>query len=314
MTGAGRSPRRADGIDPDAARLLASGGGDLDPAGQVAAVNERTGAGLTLVAAAGHGASGGAVYVRWPDGRDGVLTRSPVSPERLRQSADILAEVRAAGLPVPLHELIVELGDGIVALVQERLPGAPARRLDAVTIDAMVAVNERFAGLLADRPDVPVPALRLGPDQPDRRRSTLLAEHSDRSRRLLQRIREIGESAPAEVAGDDLLHPDLTIGNILYDAGQVTGIVDWNWGVRRGDRRFALLGIYNDLFWSTGYPGGADRAAWDRIDAVVAATIEPDLLRAYWAQLTLDQLGHWIVEGRTEAIELFLRFGEYRLN
>jgi aminoglycoside phosphotransferase (APT) family kinase protein len=302
-----------DGIDPDAARALIHGDGGLDPAGQVAAVNDRTGAGLTLLGAAEQGDSGGAVYVRWPDGRDGVLTRSPASPDWLRQTAAVLADAREAGLPVPRHDLIVELGGGIVAIVQERLPGRPASRLDAAAIDAMVAVNERFAGLLADRLDIPAPSLRLGPDQPDRHRSELLAAYSPRCRDLLRRIREVGETAPSEAAGDDLVHPDLTIGNVLYDDdGVVSGVVDWNWGARRGDRRFALIGIYIDLFWSTVYPGRVDRSALDRLDTAVEAMIEPELLRAYWAQITLGQLSHWIVES-DEAVDLFVRFGEYRL-
>ncbi|WP_152364323.1 phosphotransferase [Microlunatus speluncae] len=300
----------ADEVDRDVARALARGGRSPDPAGQVAAVNDRTGAGLTLVGAAEHGDSGGALYVRWPDGRDGVLTRTPASADRMRLTAEVLAEVRAAGLPVPRHDLIVELGGGVVAVVQERLPGSPARKLDAATIDAMAAVNERFAGLLTDRPEVPVPALRIGPDQPDPMSAARLAEHSPRTRRMLQRIREIGESAPAEIAGDDLLHPDLTIGNILYESGQVTGVVDWNWGVERGDRHFALLKIYIDLFWNT---GGADQAAWDRLDALVEERIEPDRLTAYWAGLTLGQLSYWVMEDSPKAVEIFLRFGDYRL-
>lgn len=301
-----------DGIDPDAARLLTGGGGP-DAASQVAAVNERSGAGLTLVGVAEQGDSGGAVYVRWPDGRDGVLTRSPGSPERMRQTAELLAEAKAAGLPVPRHDLIVELDGGIVALVQERLPGRPASRLDAEAIDAMVAVNERFAGLLADRADVPTPALRLGPDHPDPSTTAALIDHSARSRHLLERIRGIAETAPPTIAGDDLLHPDLTVGNVLYESGQVSGVVDWNWGAHRGDRHFALIGIYIDLFWSTVYPGKVDPSAWNRLDTVVETMIAPDLLRAYWAQVTLGQLTHWIGVS-PEAVDLFLRFGEYRLN
>jgi hypothetical protein len=35
---------------------------------------------------------------------------------------------------------------------------------------------------------------------------------------------------------------------MLYDqSGRVTGIVDWNFGVARGDRHFALVKLRNDL-------------------------------------------------------------------
>ncbi len=42
----------------------------------------------------------------------------------------------------------------------------PARRNDAKVIDAMVAMNERFADLLADCPDVPIPPLHLSQSGP----------------------------------------------------------------------------------------------------------------------------------------------------
>lgn len=304
----------SDGVDPAKARLLASGGGVPDPARLVAEVNHRAGCELTLRAVAEHGDSGGAVYVRWPDGSDGVITRSPASAERMRQTAAVLAEARAAGVPVPRHDLIVELDDGVVALVQERLPGAPAHRIDAEMIDAMVATNERFAGLLANRPDVPVPAMDLGHSDPDRPEYERLENYNARSRRLLREIREIGDGEPYKMTGDDLLHPDYTLGNVLYDdQGQVSGVVDWNWGAYRGDRRFALVRIYVDLFWLTLSLEGPPRSAFGRLDEVVDKLIDPPLLRMYWAHLTLNQLRFWIRDNNTDAVDLFVRFGEYRL-
>ncbi|NYH88701.1 hypothetical protein [Actinopolymorpha rutila] len=42
--------------------------------------------------------------------------------------------------------------------------------------------------------------------------------------------------------------------------------------------------------------------------------IEPALLRMYWAHTTLNQL-HWAILGKQEeVIDLFLRFGESRLD
>lgn len=100
----------SDGVDPDRARMLASGGGGKDPVQLVTEVNHQAGCDLSLVGVAEHGVSGGAVYVQWPDGRNGVITRSPASVARMEQTAEVLAEARAAGLPVPLHDLVVELG------------------------------------------------------------------------------------------------------------------------------------------------------------------------------------------------------------
>ncbi|MBO0884905.1 MAG: hypothetical protein J2P17_32140, partial [Mycobacterium sp.] len=55
------------------------------------------------------GASGGAAFVEWPDGRAGVLTQPYASVERMRLTADILGLARSRGLPVPRHDLVVEL-------------------------------------------------------------------------------------------------------------------------------------------------------------------------------------------------------------
>jgi hypothetical protein len=59
----------------------------------------------------------------------------------------MLAYVRDRGLPVPRHELVVGLNDGVV-FVQERLAGAPPGRLTPARIDAIVEINDRFAGVL----------------------------------------------------------------------------------------------------------------------------------------------------------------------
>ena len=102
--------------------------------------------------------------MRWPDGRDGVLTY-PSAPATLMQlTAEILDRAISAGLPVPLHELVVPLPDDRAAVVQERMPGNPIWRVDPDLIDAMIEVSDRFAGLLADRPDVPSPLLGLRRD------------------------------------------------------------------------------------------------------------------------------------------------------
>lgn len=305
--------------DPQSDLYAGTGRMDGDtPAALVAEINERAGCQLSLLGLAEHGGSGGAVYVRWPDGRDGVVTRTPTSIARMRQTADVLAGARSRGLPVARHDLVVGLADGSVAVVQQRLPGTPPRRVDAGVIDAMVAMNDRFAGLLVDRPDVPIPPLHLRHSGPVYPRHEVLEGHNDRSRRLLRRIREIGEAEPHEMTGDDLVHPDYTLGNVLYDdRNQVTGVVDWNWGAGRGDRHFALVRIYTDLYWSTlGHDGGeygVQRSAFDRLDEVLESRLDPDALRLYWAHTTLNQL-HWaILYHSPRVIDLFLRFGENRL-
>jgi aminoglycoside phosphotransferase (APT) family kinase protein len=285
----------------------------------VAEVNWCAGTDLTVVGIAEHGQSGGAAFVRWPDGRDGVVSHSPLQIEDARRTADVLTAARLAGLPVPHHELLVELARGGIAVVQERLPGRPARRTDTRVIEAMLALNEHFAGLLAERTDVRIPPLFLRESGPVVPRHEVLEGYSDRSRRLLSRIREVGAAEHHEMVGSDLVHPDFTVPNVLFDdAGQISGVVDWNLGAARGDRRWALIKLRFDLTWAAASPGGeqtcTQQDAIEQVDRAIESSIEPDLLRTYWAHWTLVQL-HWaILHHPTEVIDLHLEVGESRLS
>lgn len=287
-------------------------------AGQlVAEVNARTGAALRLEGVAEFGDSGGAAYVRWPDGRPGVLTRSYTSVERMLLTADVLYSARSRGVPAPRHELVLGLADGSVAVVQERLPGIPVDHVDVDVIKAMVEMNERFAGLLADRPDVPTLQLHLRHSGDEFPRHELLEEYSDRTRRLLRRIREIGNAGPDALSGCDLVHPDYARGNVLGDAeGKITGVIDWNLGAVRGDRRFALVWLRSDLEWrvlSADPETIADDATVAMLDDVIISTVDPALLPTYWAYWTLLRLHGTILGGSHEATEVFLSLGEHRL-
>lgn len=255
------------------------------PTAVVAEINRRTGSGLELVGLAEQtGGTSSAAFVRWPDGRDGALTRTMTPLDRMRQTADVLALARSRGLPVPRHDLVLELADGMTAVVQERLPGRHARRVGASAVDALVTMNDRFAGLLVGRPDVPPPPAFPAPGPDGHPWERTLGRHSDRTRLLLQRLREIDDGDDGHaMAGDDLVHTDYSFGNILFDGrGRVSGVVDWNFGVARGDRRFALLGARTHLAVEGDQYAGL-QAAIERLDAILDATIEPPLLRRYWA-------------------------------
>ncbi|MGW0231485.1 hypothetical protein ACWDWO_24520 [Actinopolymorpha singaporensis] len=109
-------------------------------------------------------------------------------------------------------------------------------------------MNEHFAHALAARPDVPAQQLWLHRGSLEYPRHDLLVDYDTRTRRMLDLIREAGRDGPDELTGDDLVHPDYTPLNVLFDqAGQISGIVDWNGGVARGDRHFALVGLRADL-------------------------------------------------------------------
>lgn len=264
------------------------------PGAVIDEVNARVGSGLVLTGLADQvGGSSSAAFVAWPDGRESAITRTPTPLAVMRQTARVLNAVRKLGLPVPAHLLVLELADGYVAVVQERLPGRHVDALDVTTVAAFVAMNNRFAGILSNHPRVPRP--RAFPD-------TSLGygafEHTighlgERGRRLLARLLEVDGGRPHRMRGDDLVHVDYTPGNVLFDdAGRVSGVVDWNSGVVRGDRRYALLGVRRG---SVGQKTVGPREL-DQIEAELA-DLDPATRRSYEAHWVVDQVHESIVKG-----------------
>ncbi|MFF0344100.1 phosphotransferase [Kribbella sp. NPDC004875] len=266
-------------------------------------VNRSTGAGLEFT---GHAAAGevGAAFVRWPDGRDGVLTRGSGSLTELRRTAEVLEEARGRGLPVPEYQLLAEVPDG-VGVVQERLPGRPPTTVDRALLESMITLADRFTGLA---PDLPVPSLHLLESGPGFCLHESLQRYDDRSRKLLGWVHEVGRAETTEMTGDDLVHLDFHTGNVLVDdAGTITGIVDWD-GIGRGDRRFGLVTLRFDAHVAV---PDADLAWFDEhLDRVLA----PDVLRLYWAHMSL-RLVDWSIRHHTPAdTTRWLDFAAIRMN
>lgn len=215
------------------------------PTAVIEQVNAGTGAGLTLTGLADQvGGVSSAAFVAWPDGRQSALIRPPMPMAAMRLAGSVINEVRARGLPVPEYQLLFDLGDGYVAVVQERLTGRHVDLLDPTTTASFLATNERFAGLLRGRPDVPPPPAFPSHDGGYGVFEETIGGHSRRGRRLLDRLLTIDGGRPFRMDGDDLVHLDYSPGNVLFDdAGQVSGVVDWNFGVARGDRLYSLVGL-----------------------------------------------------------------------
>lgn len=283
------------------------------PTKVVAEINENTGSGLVLVGLADQtGGVSSAAYVRWPDGRAGAITRATISLEWMRQTADVILMMRARGLPVPRHDLVLQLADGMVTVVQERLPGKHATVRDIGVVEEMVAMNERFSGLLVDRQDVPPPSAFPVLATGQHPWLDTLGRYSERSRRLLQRILEIDGGEPFEMIGDDVVHTDFSLGNVLFDdRGKVSGVVDWNAGIARGDRRFALLSMRDHLVAK----GGKVQRAVNRVDEALDSTFEPDLLRIHRSHRSAHGVHYSISNGfRDEKIEHDLNVAECYLD
>lgn len=288
-----------------------------DPMDQrvVDSINAAWGAGLTVEGRADRGTLGGAILVVLPDGRAGVVTRFLGPVFEARRTAHILSEVRRRGLPVPQHHLVAQVGEDVF-IVQERLPGRPRFSMTPAAIGAIVQLNERFAHALRLRPEVPGVTLCLSASGDPYPQHEVLADHSDRSRAILHKIRSIGREVPDVVAGDDLVHVDLTPDNVLFDDdGTVTGVVDWNLGAYRGDRHLALVKTRFDLEWCLREAALDARcaAAARQLDAYLEATVPETKLMSYWAHRILYQL-HWTLPSAPpDVVDWHLDFAEAKL-
>jgi aminoglycoside phosphotransferase (APT) family kinase protein len=188
------------------------------------------------------------------------------------------------------------------------------KRVESIDIDAMVAANDRFADVLANRRDLPeLPRVtHLSVDE--RVTYKTLETYSDRSRRLLEQIQKIVRVSPQDIPGGGLVHPDFGLGNVLFDESRrVTGVVDWNGGATAGDHRFALMKLSLNMT-AEGEMYGVQSEAHQRLDAIMKM-IEPGLLRLYWAQWTLSNVFHVIDNGfPLQRVDEELTLGERRLS
>lgn len=278
-------------------------------------VNRRSGAGLRALDRAAKGTLGGALFVEWPDGHAGVITHYLGTLAEAERTADVLRYTRDRGLPVPRPELVLGLGEHVI-MVQERMPGSPPDIVTPAVVDAIVALNDRFADVLADRPDVPVLRLCLQASGDPYPRHEVLAEHSERSRKILDAIIEVGREDPGELTGTDLVHIDLTSPNVLFDqSGVITGVVDWNLGAYRGDRHLSLVKTRFEMEWSVHAPNPdpVELAATAHLERILTERIAPTTLRKYWAHRILYQLHFALQFAPPEVLAWHLEVAESRL-
>lgn len=284
----------------------------LDPAWAAEAVRAEAGVEL-VVEGPCSGGQVGAAYVRWPDGHRSVLTWQPgqtLRDMRLRQLATAEA-LRDRGYPAPRSELAVDVRippeDRAVVLVQELLPGAPLDHLGTDLLRQAVALNDLQAGALLDHPQVPGVRLHLREDGPGFCLHEPLRRHGPRAAALERWVRSVGEDLPGDVLpGDDAVHLDFQPGNILTDAGRITGVVDWD-GAGRGDRRLDLVtlrfGVWPDL---------ADREAVRRLDDHLD-TVPPEVLTPAWAHMSLRMVDWAIRHFPAGEAERWLDLAEQRI-
>lgn len=276
----------------------------LDAPRLVDAINEAFDLHLTYRGPAGSG-NVGAGYVTDIDGRRLVLTWQPdTSAARHRETAELVQIARARGVPAPRYEHVLQVGAD-VAVLQELLPGSPPSRATPELVDAMVELNGRCRDALAGRDDLAAAELYLRRSGPGFCLHEPLRAYSARTRRLLTRIRRIGAAAPTAAAGYDLVHLDFQPANVLVDgSGAVTGIVDWD-GAARGDADLDLVVLLFGLHGTGGYA-----ATIGRLDERLRTRVPHDLLRAYWAHMSLRMVDWAIRHYGPDDVRTWLRLAE----
>lgn len=117
--------------------------------------------------------------------------------------------------------------------------------------------------------------------------------------------------------GDDLVHLDLTVPNMLFDPdGNICGVVDWNYGLARGDRHYALAKLLHTLSFDAA-TAPADRRptpqALSRVEQLLTERLDPATFRRYWAAKTLNMMCVSLRWGTEEAFTTWLELGESKL-
>lgn len=210
VSGSRRSARSATSDRDDGEVVVLSP--TADDADLVGAINRCTGAGLSVRGRSESGKAGGAIFVEWPDGRLAVVTVFHGGLSDAERVAGVLNHLQSRGFPVPRHELVADLGDR-VAFVQQRLRKGSPRTFSPRRVDGIVEINERFAGAMADFPDVPPVASWFQQGEGDSQRITDLTPEGDRraSGAVSEIIRLTSSASSAEhLAGTDLVHVEIS--------------------------------------------------------------------------------------------------------
>ncbi|HYD08943.1 MAG TPA: aminoglycoside phosphotransferase family protein [Acidimicrobiales bacterium] len=246
------------------------------------------------------GESGGAWHGTL-DGEPVIVKRGEAEARpRVAAVAALLDRLRARGVPTPSYTLLDD-DDGELVFVQTVLPG----RTDDVPTPALVEDVLRVSELLGDVPDVPMirdvdwpvllhRTLTIGEDgwcqhEPMR-------HHSDRTRRLLDRVLAHGDALDlTAVPTTDVVHLDLHHHNVLVgDDDRLTGIIDWD-GVLPGDRWFDV--VYFAMSAEAWVPSSA---VLQPLYAAAEAHVVPALLGAYVAHVALRHV-EWQLTHHTAA-------------
>ncbi len=253
------------------------------------------------------GGAVGAWLVRWPDGHDGVLTWAPPIPPgqpegQLNEVMTLMELARKVGIPVPRYEAVFDVGELGAAVIQELAVGARPESVSADLVEELIELVDLRRGVLAGTAfsGRPMP-MYLASSGPGWCLHEPLRVHSTATASLLDQIEALAADEDF-VVGDDLVHLDYHLGNVLVDPdrpGKVTAVLDWD-GARAGLAGVDLAILAFDLTRM------GPRSLRERVETHLRAITPDDLVARMWAHAGLrlvdwtirhhgpDDVDHWV--------------------
>jgi aminoglycoside phosphotransferase len=192
-------------------------------------IGSATGWSLSLVGRAGSAADDRRTWLAEADFGPAVVkaVTNPFAGERVAWAAAALPVLAGRGYPVPEVVWHGRLDERWFLVVQTRLPGQPLDSLGPATLEDLLALVERQAGL------GPV----LGGWDVSWWLSVVLFDgwedwwdiSEDVAPKTTRRLRQFIEPAWGHrLPAADLVHHDLNLSNVLARDGAITGVVDWD--------------------------------------------------------------------------------------
>lgn len=245
-------------------------------------VNLAHGTRLRLLRRFDDGVQSGAWLLRGEDGRRAVLKWSPSRSwaGQILRAADAVAKVRSAGYPTP-EWIAVGTGEGGFGYqVQAFVPGRSPDRVGAEEARLLIGLLETHTGLDPDpRRDWSRFVREQLSGHPDGLRQQAAATGAAGREMAAVCTRLLAAHGAVALPTGDLVHGDFRPGNILLDAGRVSGVVDVE-AIGSGTRAFD----YATLLSAEGLSPEAVRM----LCAAGERAAGPGVLAYCFAQVALD--------------------------